>query len=474
MKPALSTWGVLAAVLLLAASPAIHAGDGTGERIDVSPIRAGQLLFRAGRIQDARKLLEQARPANDQERIERLFLLGLIEGRLGFPKRAARRFEAILAERPELTRVRLELARVYHSLGRGDKARFHFEASLADELPSSVEAAVEGFLNRIDARKRWSLSLSAAVVPESNPVKRTGRERIRIDGVPFRLNPDARESSGVGYLVTTGASFSPALANDLRGVFAVFSAAKLYKQPDWNDVSLHGEIGLARLLDRGTVSGGLRLGRRWLAADPYSREIGPWMRARQRLSPASRLEVNLSAVYRDHDSQDARNGWRFSARPAWSYALRATTSIETSLDLELSGARERHRANRTAGLGITVSHAFRSGLSISPTVSAQVRQHAGPDPLFFKDPDRPAVSHRGQHPPSGPAIPGLRPLCRIFLGMEPVQYSAQHVPQPRRRVRDFQNVLSEAATGTCCPLHVDVAMEVRQDFSDSRDRESAP
>ena len=376
--------GLLAVVLLLAASWVSHAGDAAGERIDISPVQAGQLLFRADRLQDAHKLLEQARPENDQERVERLFLLGLIEARLGFPRKAAQRFEAILAQRPELTRVRLELARVYHSLGLDDKARFHFEASLADELPSSAEAAVEGFLNRIDARKRWSLSLSAAMIPESNPAKRTGRERIRIGGVPFQLNPDARASSGVGYLVTTGASFSPALADDLRGVFAATSAAKLYKQPDWNDVSLQGEIGVAWLFDRGTVSGGLRLGRRWLAADPYSREIGPWMRARQRLSPASRLEINLSALNRDHDSQAARDGWRFSARPVWVYALRALTSIETSLDLELAGARERHHASRTAGLGITISHAFRGGISISPSLSAQVRRHAGPDPLFLK------------------------------------------------------------------------------------------
>ena len=94
--------------------------------------------------------------------------------------------------------------------------------------------------------------------------------------------------------------------------------------------------------------------------------------------------MNLSAVNRDHDSQDARDGWRFAARPAWRYALRATTSIETSLDVELSGARERHHANRTAGLGITISHAFRGGLSVSPSISAQLRRHADPDPLFLK------------------------------------------------------------------------------------------
>ena len=369
-------------MLLVAVSPATHAGDTAGERLELSPIQAGSLLLRAGRLDDARRLLERTQPENEEERIERLFLLGVIDARRGLLREAARRFETILAQRPELTRVRLELARVYHTLGLDEKARFHFEASLADELPSSVEAAVESFLNRIDARKRWSLSLSTAVVPESNPFKRTDRGQVRIGGVPFQLNPDARESSGVGYLVTTGASFAPVLADDLRGVFAVSSAAKLYKQPDWNDVSLHGEIGLARLFDGGTVSGGLRLGRRWLATEPYSREIGPWMRGRLRLSPPSRFEVNLSAVNQDHDQQDVRNGWRFSARPAWSYALRATTSIETHLDLELAGARESHGRSRTAGVGVTVSHAFRGGLSISPSVSAQFRRHAGPDPLF--------------------------------------------------------------------------------------------
>ncbi|MCY4572303.1 MAG: surface lipoprotein assembly modifier [Gemmatimonadetes bacterium] len=384
MKTVLDAAGVLAILLILAVSSTSHADETAGERIEISPIQAGRLLFRAGRIQDARKLLERARPENEEERIERLFLLGLIDARSGFPRRAARRFETILAQRPELTRVRLELAQVYHSLGLDEKARFHFESSLADKLPSSVEAAVEGFLNRIDARKRWSLSFSTAVLPESNPAKRTSRGQVRIGGVPFQLDRDARGSSGVGYLVTTGASFSPTIADHVRGVLAASSAAKLYKQPDWNDVSLNGEIGLARLFDKGTLSGGLRLGRRWLAADPYSREIGPWMRGRLHLPPASRLDVSLSAVRRDHHGREAQNGWRFSARPVWTYALSSPTSIETSVDVELTDARERHHASRMGGLGISVRHAFRGGLSISPSVSALVRRHAGLDPLFLK------------------------------------------------------------------------------------------
>ena len=96
--------------------------------------------------------------------------------------------------------------------------------------------------------------------------------------------------------MSAGVSVSPVITEDLRGVLATSTAAKLYKEPDWNDVSLYGEVGVARLFDEGTVSAGLRLGRRWLGGDRYSRETGPWLRGRVRVSPTSRLEVNLSAV----------------------------------------------------------------------------------------------------------------------------------------------------------------------------------
>lgn len=373
---------MVAAALLVGGALSCGAADVETERLEVSEVRAGQLLFKAGRLRDARKLLERARPVDEDERIDRLFLLGLIEARLGLPRQAARRFEAILSERPELTRVRLELARIYQLLGRDDKARFHFETSLADDLPSSVENAVEGFLSRIDARRQWSVSMSAAVLPESNPVKRTDSREVYIGGVPFRLNEDARASSGVGTLLTAGGSVSPVVTDNVRGVLAGSAAAKLYKHADWNDASLHGEVGVVRLFDDGTVSAGLRLSRRWLGGERYSRETGPWLRGRVRVSAASRLELSLSAVKRDHYDRPGQDGWRVSARPVWSYSFNSQTTIEASLEIELVNARDKHHDSGLAGLGITFSRAFRGGLSVSPSVSALVRRHSGRDPLF--------------------------------------------------------------------------------------------
>ena len=156
---------------------------------------------------------------------------------------------------------------------RDDKAKYHFGMTAGDSLPSSVEATVVEFLRRIDALKRWSVSVSAAILPKSNPARRTESEEVRVGNVPFRLGEDARSSSGVGKLVGAGTSFSPVIADDLRAALAASAAAKFYDRSEWNDLSVSGEIGLTRLSDRGSMAGGFRLGQRWLGGDPRPPEL---------------------------------------------------------------------------------------------------------------------------------------------------------------------------------------------------------
>ena len=345
-------------------------------------MQTGRLLLRAGRLEHARTFLEQARPSGEEEEIERLFLLGRIEVRLGLPRQAIERFEAILVRKPGLTRVRLELARAYYLTGSDDKARYHFGLTAGDGLPSSVEAAVDEFLRRIDARRRWSVSVSAAILPESNPARRTESEEVRVGNVPFRLGEEARSSSGIGKLLGAGVSFSPVIGDDLRAVLAASGAARLYDRSDWNDVSVSGDIGLTRLWDRGSLSGGLRLGRRWLGGEPDHRSLGPWVRAGWRLSPSTRLEIDLSALDRRHDTRAWLDGWRIAVRPGLRHALDARTLIEIGPDIGIARAGTGHNASRRFGLGATVTRAFEGGLTLSVSPAVHLQRYEARHPLF--------------------------------------------------------------------------------------------
>ena len=371
-----------AIALLIAAAAGAQTAPGGARQPVLTDMQAGRLLIRAGRLEHARVFLLRARPSGEDERIERLFLLGRIEMRLGRTREAAGRFEKILELRPNLTRVRLELAQAYMLLGERDKARRQFSASLADKLPSSVEAAVEGFLSRIDARKRWSVSVSAALLPESNPGRRASLEEVRIGGVPFRLDEDARAASGIGRLLSAGASFSPAIGAGLRGVLAASGAARLYTRSDWDDITISADAGLTRLFGRGSVSAGLRLGRRWLAGDPHRRSLGPWLRVRLGIADGARLSLSAAAGWREHDALSGRDGWRFVLRPGLAWSPGGRTLIEAEPVFESVGAETGRHAYRVFGLSLALSHAFRGGLTASVVPAVETRRHRNRDALF--------------------------------------------------------------------------------------------
>ena len=368
--------------LILSNAGGAHA-DSAPERTHaaaaLTDMQAGRLLIRAGRLEDARAFLEQAEPADEEARIERLFLLGRIEVRLGLPEQAVQRFEAILAMRSDLPRVRLELARAYYLAGLEDRAREHFRSSLAHDLPSTVDAAVEGFLRRIDARRRWSVSLSGAMLPET---KRPQRDTVLIGAVPFRLDEQARSGSGRGVLLAGGVSYSRPALGDLRGVLASSAAAKVYERSSWNEVTATGELGLAYPFDRGTASGGVRATRLWTGGDPERRSLGPWVRARWRASTSTRLDVFVSADRRRHDSTHGRDGWRIAVTPRLAHAFDGQTSLQVEPTFEAVSANVDHFGSRLIGVGATLSRVFERGISVSLSASTQVRRYAAPDPLF--------------------------------------------------------------------------------------------
>ena len=371
---------LLIALLVTSAAHADPTFDGGPHvPVELSDLQTARLLVRAGRLAHAKVFLEQAEPANEEEQLERLVLLGRIEMRLGMPREAAERFEAILKERPDLTRVRLELARAYYLAGLFDKAQYYFTSSLGEELPSTAETAVETFLRRIDARRRWSISVSAAMLPET---RRPQRESVLIGGVPFRLNKDATTPSGGGALLSGGLSFSPRLADHVRGVVTASTAAKLYERSSWNELSASGELGFTRVLKRGTASAGLGAARVWTGGDPERVDLGPWARSAWQLSSSTRAAIALSADRRRYDSLRARDGWRLRASPRIGHAFDSRTTIAVEPVLEAVTANKHQHGSRLIGLGATGSHAFHGGLSIALSAAAEVRRHAGPDALF--------------------------------------------------------------------------------------------
>ena len=86
-------------------------------------------------------------------------------------------YRYMLVDRPELVRVRLELARSFFVKRKDRLAREHFERVLAGKPHPAVAANVRRFLRTIRARKRWSLYAGAGLAPDTN-VGRSSGDRV--------------------------------------------------------------------------------------------------------------------------------------------------------------------------------------------------------------------------------------------------------------------------------------------------------
>jgi hypothetical protein len=133
--------------------------------------------------------------------IEASFLEGLAALERGENDAAIRIFRDILASRPDLPRVRLELARAYFQARQWARSRREFFAVLSGDVPKNVKTRIIQFLRAIDARRGfdWDLSVSFYTSPQS--ARDYDSDTVLIDflGVPlpFRIERDNDGAYGV-------------------------------------------------------------------------------------------------------------------------------------------------------------------------------------------------------------------------------------------------------------------------------------
>ena len=160
-------------------------------------VRTARILIARNRFPEALEILRPLAPDHpDQTDVQ--FLLGLAasrwsqeagledEQRLALLDEAIAAFRSILIRRPELVRVRLELALAFYLKQDDSLAREHFERALVGRPPAALANNVKRFLNIMRARKRWNGYFGFSVSPDTNINAASDAEIIYIQGLPFR------------------------------------------------------------------------------------------------------------------------------------------------------------------------------------------------------------------------------------------------------------------------------------------------
>ena len=286
-------------------------------------------------------------------------------------------FRAILVNRPELVRVRLELARAFFLKGRDGLARRHFELVLAGGPPRAVAANIRRFLNVMQTRKRWTGYFGAAIAPDSNLNAASESEIVYIDTVfgrlPFRREGDFGARSGVGVSVWGGGEYQQPLSQRLRLRVGTDAAQREYSGSDFDQLFLAAHAGPRWLASPITEISLLATAQRqWLGGEPYVDETGVRLELDRRLTP--RLWARGTAAYRerDHRQRDFLDGPQASFNLSFAWTPAPVLRVHMTVGYEHDHAASVHWRNLGRWVRVGTSLALPLGFTLG--TSAQMRR----------------------------------------------------------------------------------------------------
>ena len=348
---------LLACILLTAAATAQEAPP---ERDD----RTGT-LFHVGMT-----ALAEAEQTDDEDAREELY------------DRAIAAFRLILVNRPELIRVRLELARAFFLNGQDGLARRHFELVLAGGVPPPVAANIRLFMNVMQTRKRFAGYFGAAVAPDSNLNAASESEIIYIDTafgrLPFTREGDFGAQSGLGLSVWGGGEYQHPLGERLRLRVGADLAQREYAGSDFDQFFLAAHTGPRWIASpRTEISLLATAQRQWLGGHPYTDETGVRLELDRRLT--ARLWARGTAAYRerDHQQRDFLDGpvVDFTATFAWTPA--PVLRVHLTVGYEHDHAAQEHWRNLSRWVRVGTSLALPFGFTLGTSVQARRTRYDG-------------------------------------------------------------------------------------------------
>ena len=265
-------------------------------------VNTARALIQRNRFAEALGILKPLALAAGPDQTDVRFLLGLAasrgsqesdvkdDKRVALLNLAIAAFRSILIKQPELVRVRLELALAFYLKKDDALAQDHFERALVGRPPAALVGNINGFLNVMRARRRWTGYFGFSLAPDTNINAASDVEVIYINGLPFRRGAGQRASSAIGVVGWGGAEYQFPLANRwrLRSGFNVNH--REYKGGRFDQTFLAGYIGPRWLISRYTEMSLLAsASQRWWGGSSFNYDVGARLEVEHRVFAGLRL-----------------------------------------------------------------------------------------------------------------------------------------------------------------------------------------
>ena len=274
---------------------------------------------------------------SQEVRLEARFRLAMLERKRGNFAQAASLLRRILDQRPDASRVRLELAGLLSSMGDAEGAWRQIRAVQAGGLPPAVARLVDRYSEALRAQRPFGGSFQVALAPDSNINHATNSDKLATVLGDFQIGDESRAKSGTGVAVQGQAYRRFPLLSDGRKLLVRLSGfGNFYKKSRFNDVAL--DLGAGPELQIGNARLNLEVGatQRWYGQKPYSRSVRLGLSVAKPMGRTSQLRFAGAASLVDNRLNALEDGKNYSGEISFEHAFSAITGIA----LSASGLRE--------------------------------------------------------------------------------------------------------------------------------------
>ncbi|MDB5718407.1 MAG: repeat-containing protein [Sphingomonas bacterium] len=248
--------------------------------------------------------------------METRFLQGFVDSETGRLDDAAKEFRAILRDRPDVTRARLELARVLMIQRKDAAADHHFRLAEEDgDLPPDIQRTISEARSIIRNRKTWNFNVDVGFAPDSNINNATSARLINsiYGNNTIQLDDEARRKKGIGQTLGVSGGVRLRMSDGLAMLLDADGQLINQKGTSADDISALLAAGPELTMKSGGRASIQALGvKRWYGGKVAQSGGGARISYQQNLTAGQRIGFQIDTRKVKSGYGDAYGGWQSS------------------------------------------------------------------------------------------------------------------------------------------------------------------
>jgi len=287
---------------------------------------AGNLVDRGDYEHASQILTKLPETDNIEVETERWYLLAQIFQRTGDYERAIKIYRQMLDERPDLVKVRYELALCYMAQKQWYRADYNLRLAMAgDDIPPKIKQQMIYYRYIARQNKRWNVWFNFGAAPDNNVNQATGgNECIMYGGYPF-CHELPKPEKAIGYNLSLGGNYEFVLSEHWRWKNETNIYINTYDKHKYDDVYLSLASGPRYIWENGDVWLSGIASRRWYGGEKYNWSGGGRLDTHYDWTRKFSTGLSLRVVQNTFDENgDFMDGQTYSVSPYATYSLDST------------------------------------------------------------------------------------------------------------------------------------------------------